>query len=247
MDAVAIECVGVTKTFRSGVREVRALRGVDLTVPGGAWIAIMGPSGSGKSTLLQLIGGLDRPDAGSIRIGDTAIERMSETGRAVFRRRRVGYVFQFFNLITNLSVLDNVEMPLLLVGTARRDARRRAGELLEALGIADAARAAPSELSGGQQQRVAIARALANNPEVLLADEPTGNLDSENATEVLGILREQNRAGQTIVMVTHDNEVASAASRLVLVRDGRIVADRATDAATSTATSAEPPEVEVIE
>jgi putative ABC transport system ATP-binding protein len=226
-ETVAIECTAITKSFRNGSRAVDALRGVDLVVPAGAWLAIMGPSGSGKSTLLQLLGGLDVPDQGSIRIGGTAIERLSETDRAVLRRRRIGYVFQFFNLIGNLSASGNIELPMLLIGTSRRAARERASELLDALGIGDTADAAPSELSGGQQQRVAIARALANRPDVLLADEPTGNLDTSSARDVLALLREQHRAGQTIVMVTHDHEVASAADRIVLMQDGRVIDDRA--------------------
>jgi putative ABC transport system ATP-binding protein len=228
-EAVAIECTGVTKSFRNGSRAVDALRGVDLVVPAGTWLAIMGPSGSGKSTLLQLLGGLDIPDDGSIRIGGTAIERLSERDRAVLRRQRIGYVFQFFNLIGNLSASGNVELPMLLIGTSRRAARERASELLDALGIGDTADAAPTDLSGGQQQRVAIARALANRPDVLLADEPTGNLDTANAREVLTLLREQHRAGQTIVMVTHDHEVASAADRIVVMQDGRVIEDRASE------------------
>jgi putative ABC transport system ATP-binding protein len=227
--SVAIECVGVTKSFRSGARAVTALRGVDLAVATGSWLAIMGQSGSGKSTLLQLIGGLDVPDEGSIRIGETAIERLSETDRAVLRRRRIGYVFQFFNLIGNLTALGNVELPMLLIGTPRRAARIRALELLDALGIRDTAEAAPADLSGGQQQRVAIARALANRPDVLLADEPTGNLDSASARDVLALLEQHHRAGQTNVMVTHDQHVASAADRIVVVQDGLLVDDRSTN------------------
>ena len=239
MDEIsAIECAGITKSFRSGSRSVLALRGVDLIVPAGAWLAIMGPSGSGKSTLLQLLGGLDVPDEGSIHIGGAAIERLSETDRAVLRRRRIGYVFQFFNLIGNLSVVGNIELPMQLIGTSRRAARERANSLLDALGIRDTADAAPSDLSGGQQQRVAIARALANRPDVLLADEPTGNLDSASARDVLELLREQHRAGQTIVMVTHDHQVASAADRIVIMQDGRVVDDRPTDGGGQTAGAA---------
>jgi putative ABC transport system ATP-binding protein len=228
MVPMAVECSGVTKTYRAGPREVRALRGVDLSVPAGSWTAVMGPSGSGKSTLLQVIGGIDVPDDGSVSIAGTPIEHLSETARAVLRRRRVGYVFQFFNLVTNLTVAGNVELPLRLIGVSRREARRRAADLLQALGIGDLAGAGPAELSGGEQQRVAIARALANRPDVLLADEPTGNLDSATARDVLDVLREQHRAGQTIVMVTHDEHVAEAAERLVVVRDGLVVEDRAT-------------------
>jgi len=213
------------KHYRGGQREVAALRGVDLDVAAGAWVAVTGASGSGKSTLLQLLGGLDRPDAGTIRIADHAMEQLSEAGRAVLRRRSIGYVFQFFNLVANLSVAENVELPMLLVGTKRSDVRRRRKELLDALGIGDLAHSAPSELSGGQQQRVAIARALANRPDVLLADEPTGNLDRANTAEVLDLLRAEHDRGQTIVMVTHDAHVAEAAERVLTMADGQIVAD----------------------
>ena len=238
---IAIECVGVSKSFHSGPRAVAAVRSIDFSVGAGEWVAIMGPSGSGKSTLLQLMAGLDVPDTGTIQVGGTPIERMSETGRAVFRRRRIGYVFQFFNLIGNLTAEANIELPMLLVGTPHRTARARARELLEALQIADAAHAVPSELSGGQQQRVAIARALANRPDVLLADEPTGNLDSASALGVIALLTEQHRAGQTIVMVTHDQGVASAAERIVVMRDGMIEDDRPTVASPfqSTTTSSQ--------
>jgi putative ABC transport system ATP-binding protein len=224
--ANAVECHGVTKTYRAGAREVAAVRGVDLAVAAGSWVALMGASGSGKSTLLQLLGGLDTPDGGTIRIGGDSIEQLSEGGRALLRRRRVGYVFQFFNLVTNLTVAENVELPMLLVGTGRREARQRRAELLEAVGIGELAGAAPAELSGGQQQRVALARALANRPDVLLADEPTGNLDSASTREVLDLLRHANAGGQTIVMVTHDPGVAAAADRVLVMADGLIVDDR---------------------
>ncbi|HEX4980203.1 MAG TPA: ABC transporter ATP-binding protein, partial [Ilumatobacteraceae bacterium] len=240
----AVECIGVTKSYHTGAREVAALRGVGFAVPAGSWVALMGASGSGKSTLLQLLGGLDRPDAGTISIGGEPLEHLSETGRALLRRRRIGYVFQFFNLVSNLTVAENVELPLLLVGTPRRDAQRRRAELLTALGIGDLGGAAPAELSGGQQQRVAMARALANRPDVLLADEPTGNLDSASSQEMLALLRQTHELGQTIVMVTHDPGVASAADRVLLMSDGQIVDDRTNDqpatttSATATATTA---------
>ncbi|MGD9703584.1 MAG: ABC transporter ATP-binding protein [Acidimicrobiia bacterium] len=226
----ALECAGLTKVYRTGEREVAAVRDVDLAVATGSWLAIMGPSGSGKSTLLQLLGGLDRPDAGTILIAGQPMEQLSEAGRAVLRRRRIGYVFQFFNLVSNLSVAENVELPMLLAGAPRRDARHRRGELLESLGIADLAASPPANLSGGQQQRVAMARALANRPDVLLADEPTGNLDSANTRDVLDLLRREHERGQTIVMVTHDQRVAAAADRVVVMEDGRIVQDRPTGA-----------------
>jgi putative ABC transport system ATP-binding protein len=221
----AVECRGVVKTYRTGNREVQAVRGVDLTIEPGSWVALMGASGSGKSSLLQLLGGLERPDAGTITLGGQRIDDLSETQRSVMRRRRVGYIFQFFNLVTNLSVAENVELPMLLVGRSRRDARARRDELLGQLGLDGLADAATNELSGGQQQRVAIARALANSPDVLLADEPTGNLDRANTAEVLALLQQQHRGGQTIVMVTHDNGVAAAAERLLVMADGQVVAD----------------------
>jgi putative ABC transport system ATP-binding protein len=181
----------------------------------------MGPSGSGKSTLLHVLGGLDTPDAGSVSIAGDDIARLSDTKRALLRRGQIGYVFQFFNLVSDMSARDNVELPMLLTGTRRRDARQRARDLLESLGIGDVPDAMPAELSGGQQQRVALARALANQPAVLLADEPTGNLDTDSARQVLTLLRKEHDAGQAIVMVTHDPRVAAAADRVLVMQDGR--------------------------
>jgi putative ABC transport system ATP-binding protein len=218
--ASPVVCRDVHKAYHSGTRDTNALRGVDLDVVVGEWVAIMGPSGSGKSTLLHMLGGLDTPDSGSVRIAGHEITSMSETQRALVRREHVGYVFQFFNLVSDMSVADNVELPMLLLGVARREAHRRACEVLEELGIGAVLGAAPSELSGGQQQRVALARALVNRPAVLLADEPTGNLDTESARQVLMLLREEHEAGQTIVMVTHDVRVAAAADRVLVMEDG---------------------------
>jgi putative ABC transport system ATP-binding protein len=218
--AHVIVCRGVEKTYRSGDRATHALRGIDLDVARGEWVAIMGPSGSGKSTLLHVLGGLDTPDAGSVVIDGSDVTTMSETRRALLRRRHVGYLFQFFNLVSDLSVAENVELPMLLVGGRRREARRYAAELLDSLGVGDVLGASPAELSGGQQQRVALARALANRPAVLLADEPTGNLDTDSARQVLALLRAQHDAGQSIVMVTHDARVAAAADRVLVMQDG---------------------------
>ena len=216
-----VRCRGVTKTYRSGARETRALRGLDLEVDRGEWLAVMGPSGCGKSTLLHLLGGLDLVDEGSVEVDGEDLARLSEARRAVLRRARVGYVFQFFNLVQDMTVAENVELPMLLVGSSRSDARRRRRALLAEFGLGNLARALPSQLSGGEQQRVALARALANRPGVLLADEPTGNLDTAAARQVLGLLAQEHAAGQTIVMVTHDPRVAAAADRLLVMEDGR--------------------------
>jgi putative ABC transport system ATP-binding protein len=226
-DAI-LETHGIEKIYQTsgGGFMLPALRGVDLSIERGELVAIMGPSGCGKSTLLHMLGGLDRPTSGEVWLDGQRIDTLNESKRAILRRQRIGFVFQFFNLINNLNVSDNVELPARLIGTSRADARRRREELLEDLGIADKAAENPARLSGGQRQRVALARALVNRPAVLLADEPTGNLDSESTQEVLSLLRRYHEAGQTIVLVTHDPEVARIASRLVTMRDGQIVADR---------------------
>jgi putative ABC transport system ATP-binding protein len=218
-----VACEGLTKGYDRRHPDQLALRGVDLAIAPGEMVAIMGPSGCGKSTLLHLLGGLDVPTAGAVYLGGRRLDRLSEARRAVLRRHHVGYVFQFFNLVDNLSVADNIELPLLLAGRPRGRARARRAELLERLGLLDAASRAPGELSGGQQQRVALARALANEPDVLLADEPTGNLDRAAGTEVVTLLREAHAAGRTIVLVTHDLRVGEAAGRLLRMEDGRFV------------------------
>jgi putative ABC transport system ATP-binding protein len=211
---------GLAREYEGGVQ---ALRGVDVEVPEGEFVAVTGPSGCGKSTLLNLLGGLDRPTAGEIELGGTRVERFSEAKWAQVRRREIGFVFQFFNLIGNLSVADNVELPGLLAGLSAREAKQRRIELLTTLGIADHAAQSPTRLSGGQQQRVAIARALINRPKVLLADEPTGNLDSASARDVMALLRTMHdERGQTIVLVTHDARVAARADRVITMRDGTI-------------------------
>jgi putative ABC transport system ATP-binding protein len=190
-------------------------------------VAIMGPSGCGKSTLLHLLGGLDVPTSGEVLLAGERLDSLSEARRAVLRRKEVGYVFQFFNLIANLSVADNVELPMLLVGRSPAEAHARRDELLGRLGLAGYADRAPSELSGGEQQRVALARALANEPTVLLADEPTGNLDSAASAEVVALLGERHADGQTVVLVTHDPGVAATAGRVVRMKDGEIEGERA--------------------
>jgi putative ABC transport system ATP-binding protein len=222
--APVLEARQLAKTYDTGGAKVLGLRGVEISIERGEFVAIMGPSGCGKSTLLNLLAGLDRPTAGEVWLDGRRIDGLSETELARLRRRKVGFVFQFFNLVPTLSVVENVELPLLLVGRRRREARRSANELLGELGIAEKQEAAPAQLSGGEQQRVALARALANKPDVVLADEPTGNLDSASAREVLGLFRAARDGGQTLLLVTHDASVASAADRVITLRDG-LVAD----------------------
>jgi putative ABC transport system ATP-binding protein len=219
-----LEAKNLAKTYETGGAKVLGLRGVNISIERGEFVAIMGPSGCGKSTLLNLLAGLDRPTAGEVWLDGERIDGLSETDLARLRRRKVGFVFQFFNLVPTLSAVENVELPLLLVGRRRREARRSANELMSDLGIPGKAAAAPAELSGGEQQRVALARALANRPDVVLADEPTGNLDSGAARDVLGLFREARSRGQTLLLVTHDASVASAADRVITLRDG-LVAD----------------------
>lgn len=208
-----------------GASPVVAVDDATLTIHPGELVAIMGPSGSGKSTLLHLMGGLDRPTSGEIYIDGERVDGMSERQWAEQRRTKVGYVFQFFNLIANLSAADNIELPARVAGLSRAEAQRRRERLLSQLDLARQGDSLPGQLSGGQQQRVAIARALVNEPALLLADEPTGNLDTAMAAEVVEVLKQSNAAGQTIVMVTHDPSVAAAATRCLLLRDGRIVRD----------------------
>jgi putative ABC transport system ATP-binding protein len=212
----------VERTLGEGDAARAVLRGMSLTVARGEWVAIMGASGSGKSTLLHLLGGLDRPDAGSLEVAGVDVVAASQGELAELRRRHLAYVFQQYNLLSDLDALSNVALPLRLQGVRKRAARRRAVDMLAALGLEDRAGAHPARLSGGEQQRVAIARALVIRPTVLLADEPTGALDSESAKVVLDTLDAQHREGQTIVMVTHDHRVAVRAQRILTMRDGRV-------------------------
>jgi putative ABC transport system ATP-binding protein len=223
--AVLLEATGLEKSFRSDHVERQVLRGVSLAVARGEWVAVMGPSGCGKSTALHILGGLDLPDAGSVVLDGQEITTLDAADRALLRRRHIGYVFQQYNLIPHLDVAANVELPMRLAGHSRRASRRHAGELLASLGLDDRRSELPGRLSGGEQQRVAIARAVANQPALLLADEPTGALDTEAAGRVLDLLRVQHAAGQTIVMVTHDPDVAAGADRTIHLRDGRVVDD----------------------
>ncbi|MGW6500199.1 ABC transporter ATP-binding protein [Nonomuraea angiospora] len=221
----AVRASGLVKTHGAGQGLLRAVDEVDLEVPQGQLLAVMGPSGCGKSTLLHLLGGLERPTGGQVWLAGQRIDTLSERALARLRRRSVGFVFQAFHLVEELSAAENVELPVLLAGRSWREARRRTGVLLERVGLSDRARHLPSQLSGGQRQRIAIARALANDPLVVLADEPTGNLDSAATFEVLRIFQELRAAGQTLVIVTHDERVAATADRLISMRDGMFVDD----------------------
>ncbi|GAA0546011.1 ABC transporter ATP-binding protein [Actinomadura livida] len=216
---------GLCKEHGEGQGLVRAVDEVDLDVPAAQTLAVMGPSGCGKSTLLHLMGGLERPTRGEVRLDGRRIDTLSERALARLRRRSVGFVFQAFHLVEELSAAENVELPALLAGCSPRAARRRAAALLERFGLADRARHLPWQLSGGQRQRVAIARAIANEPLVLLADEPTGNLGTGATLDVLRLFSELRAAGQTLVIVTHDERVASTADRLISMRDGTFVDD----------------------
>jgi putative ABC transport system ATP-binding protein len=215
----------VTRTYQAD--EPAALDGVSLTVAAGEVVAVMGPSGSGKSTLLNLIAGLDRPDAGTVTVAGQRIDTLSETALARFRARHVGIIFQFFNLLDDLTVVDNVLLPAQLAGASRRQAGIRAGELLDRMGLGRHYQAYPARLSGGQRQRVAIARALVNSPALLLADEPTGALDTASGQDIGRLLRELNEGGQTLVLVTHDPTLAARyAARVVRLVDGRVADGR---------------------
>jgi putative ABC transport system ATP-binding protein len=224
-----IELADVTKVHRSGELVVEALRGVDLVIREGEFVAIMGPSGSGKTTLLGILGLLDRPTSGSYRFVGEEVSGLNETRRARLRGQSIGFVFQAYNLLPRATAYKNVELPLIYAGVPARERRGRVMDALAQVGLHDRAKHLPTQLSGGQQQRVAIARSLVVRPSVLLPDEPTGNLDSASAEEVLSTLERVNRQGTTIVMVTHSNEVAERANRIVRFADGLIVADESID------------------
>jgi putative ABC transport system ATP-binding protein len=211
------------KTFEAELAPVRALRGVDLELVAGEFVAIMGPSGCGKSTLLNLVAGLDTADDGEIVLAGEQVTGKSEDELARMRRRHIGIVFQFFNLLEGMTVLENVALPAMVAGLKRKPAETRGRDLLDLLGLSDKAKAAPGSLSGGQRQRLAIARALANEPTLLLADEPTGALDSEGGQEVIELFRRLHASGQTILMVTHDDDVAAAAQRIARMKDGKVI------------------------
>jgi putative ABC transport system ATP-binding protein len=220
-----IETRGLTKVFGSNGTAVHALRGIDLTVTAGEFVALVGPSGSGKSTLMAIVGCLDSPSAGSYALDGTNVEGLSGAALARIRNEKIGFIFQSYNLLPKASIARNVELPLLYAGVGRKERRRRALELLEKVGIPEKANVLPGVLSGGQRQRVAIARALANSPALLLADEPTGALDSKTGEEVLALFSELHRQGNSVMLVTHDPHIASLADRRVELRDGLIVSD----------------------
>jgi putative ABC transport system ATP-binding protein len=227
MDALVVD--KVRKTFEAENAPVRALRGANLVVPSGDFVALMGPSGCGKSTLLNLVAGLDVADEGTITVAGELVTGRTEDELSQLRRRHIGIVFQFFNLLEGMTVLENVALPAVIAGRKRKMAESRARDLLDLLGIGDKASTVPGMLSGGQRQRLAIARALANEPTLLLADEPTGALDSEGGQEVIELLSRLHAGGQTIILVTHDAGVAAAAQRIVRMRDGRIAVDEESD------------------
>ncbi|WP_254708166.1 ABC transporter ATP-binding protein [Streptomyces lunaelactis] len=220
-----VRAQGLVKTYRAEGAEARAVRGVDLQVEPGEFVAVTGPSGAGKSTLLHLLGGLDRPDSGELWLDGRQVDSLSEARWAVLRRRSIGIVFQFFNLISNMTVADNIELPALLAGKSPRQARESCEELLAELSLESKQRSMPAELSGGEQQRVALARALVNHPRLLLADEPTGSLDSKGGRDVLRLLARFHQRGQTILLVTHDARAASTADRVIYFFDGQVVDD----------------------
>jgi putative ABC transport system ATP-binding protein len=225
-----IRLTAAVKTYQQGRRTVEAVRGVTLTVSGGEFVSIMGPSGSGKSTLMHLMGALDTPTAGRVEFAGQDVGAMTDTQRSLLRRTRLGFVFQAFNLLPTLTAAENVALPLLLGGTARKDALRRATAGLEAVNLGGRAGHFPDELSGGEMQRVAVARALVGDPDAVLCDEPTGNLDSTNSREVLALLAALPKAGRrAVVMVTHDATAARVGTRLVTLRDGVVESDAAVE------------------
>ncbi|GBC79261.1 putative ABC transporter ATP-binding protein YknY [bacterium HR09] len=221
-----IELENVVKVYDMGAVAVQALRVVSLQVDKGEYVAIMGPSGSGKSTLMNIIGCLDTPTSGSYRLNGQLVNELTDDELARIRNQEIGFVFQTFNLLPRASALENVEVPLIYAGVPRAERHRRAKEMLERVGLGDRIHHQPNELSGGQRQRVAIARALVNNPSLLLADEPTGNLDSRTGAEIMELFDQLNREGHTIVLVTHEEDIAAHARRIVRLRDGQILDDR---------------------
>ena len=225
MNQAVIDIQGITKTYVNGKLSVPVLHGIDLQVNKGEFVSIMGPSGSGKSTFMNILGCLDRPTTGSYRLNGDEVATLSDDELAFVRNKQIGFVFQSFNLLTKLTALENVALPMIYAGMDKKSRNERAAELLSSVGLGDRMDHLPSELSGGQRQRVAIARALANNPAIIMADEPTGNLDSKSTIDVMNIFRGLYDEGRTIILVTHEPEIATYASRNVVLRDGLIVED----------------------
>lgn len=225
MNQTVIDIQGITKTYVNGKLSVPVLHGIDLVVNKGEFVSIMGPSGSGKSTFMNILGCLDRPTTGSYRLNGDEVATLSDDELAYVRNKQIGFVFQSFNLLTKLTALENVALPMIYAGMDKKSRNERAAALLSSVGLGDRMDHLPSELSGGQRQRVAIARALANNPAIIMADEPTGNLDSKSTIDVMNIFRGLYEEGRTIILVTHEPEIATYASRNVVLRDGLIVED----------------------
>ena len=225
MNQAVIDIQGITKTYVNGKLSVPVLHGIDLQVNKGEFVSIMGPSGSGKSTFMNILGCLDRPTTGSYRLNGDEVDTLSDDELAFVRNKQIGFVFQSFNLLTKLTALENVALPMIYAGMDKKSRNERAAALLSSVGLGERMDHLPSELSGGQRQRVAIARALANNPAIIMADEPTGNLDSKSTIDVMNIFRGLYDEGRTIILVTHEPEIATYASRNVVLRDGLIVED----------------------
>ena len=225
MNQAVIDIQGITKTYVNGKLSVPVLHGIDLQVNKGEFVSIMGPSGSGKSTFMNILGCLDRPTTGSYRLNGDEVATLSDDELAFVRNKQIGFVFQSFNLLTKLTALENIALPMIYAGMDKKSRNERAAALLSSVGLGDRMDHLPSELSGGQRQRVAIARALANNPAIIMADEPTGNLDSKSTIDVMNIFRGLYEEGRTIILVTHEPEIATYASRNVVLRDGLIVED----------------------
>ena len=225
MNQAVIDIQGITKTYVNGKLSVPVLHGIDLQVNKGEFVSIMGPSGSGKSTFMNILGCLDRPTTGSYRLNGDEVATLSDDELAFVRNKQIGFVFQSFNLLTKLTALENVALPMIYAGLDKKSRNERAAALLSSVGLGERMDHLPSELSGGQRQRVAIARALANNPAIIMADEPTGNLDSKSTIDVMNIFRGLYDEGRTIILVTHEPEIATYASRNVVLRDGLIVED----------------------
>jgi len=222
-DLNVIEADDIWKVYKRGKTDVKALRGVNFRVREGEIVAIMGPSGCGKTTLLNIIGGLDTPTKGNIRVNEIELSNLGESKLTKFRRENIGFVFQFYNLLPNLTALENVQLPLIAQGIPKKERFEKAKDFLQAVGLSDRLYHKPGELSGGEQQRVAIARAIAVQPSIVLADEPTGDLDTKTGEEIMGLLRKINEMGQTIIIVTHDDMIAATADRIIKLRDGKII------------------------